>query len=287
MVSEYKNNFAVFILTHGRPDRVLTFNTLKRNGYSGKIYIIIDDLDKTRDKYISNFGDKVIIFNKKEISKKFDTADNFSDMRAIVYARNACFEIAEKLNIKYFVQLDDDYVKFDWRFNANFDYCAHIARNIDDIFSAILEFYINTNIKSIALAQGGDFIGGSESNYSQKIKLSRKCMNSFFCSTDRPFKFLGRINEDVNTYTKTASTGELFFTANQVSLTQLQTQSNSGGMTDIYLDSGTYLKSFYSVIFHPSSVKVRLMGSKYKRLHHSVKWENTTPLILNEKYKKL
>ena len=25
-------------------------------------------------------------------------------------------------------------------------------------------------------------------------------MNSFFCRTDRPFKFLGSINEDVNAY---------------------------------------------------------------------------------------
>ena len=32
------------------------------------------------------------------------------------------------------------------------------------------------------------------------------------------------------------------------SLLQKETQSNSGGLTDIYLELGTYVKSFYSVI---------------------------------------
>ena len=97
------NNFAVFILTHGRPDNVVTLKTLKKCNYTGKYYIIIDNEDKTKDDYINKFGDKVIIFNKIEISQKFDEADNFNDRRSIVYARNASFEIAEKLNIKYFM----------------------------------------------------------------------------------------------------------------------------------------------------------------------------------------
>ena len=29
--------------------------------------------------------------------------------RAIVYARNACFDLAKDLGITYFIQLDDDY----------------------------------------------------------------------------------------------------------------------------------------------------------------------------------
>ena len=51
-------------------------------------------------------------------------------------------------------------------------------------------------------------------------------MNSFFCSTKRPFKFLGTINEDVNIYTRLGSIGDLFFTVPNVSLKQTDTQSN-------------------------------------------------------------
>ena len=56
------------------------------------------------------------MFDKLEISKEFDTYDNFSDRRTIVYARNACFKIAKKLGYRYFLQCDDDYESFEYRF---------------------------------------------------------------------------------------------------------------------------------------------------------------------------
>ncbi len=57
-------------------------------------------------------------------------------------------------------------------------------------------------------------------------------------------------------------------------------------MTDVYLDSGTYIKSFYTVMFSPSSVKVSLMGTAEARLHHSISWEHTVPQIIREEHKK-
>jgi hypothetical protein len=280
------DDFAVMILTHGRPDKVRTFQTLHNCGYTGRIVIVIDNTDKKQKEYKDNFGDMVYVFDKKAIAKTFDQGDNFEDMRAIIYARNASFEIAKELGIKYFIQLDDDYVSFNYRFNNKLDYEYSQMKNLDSVFSALLEFYKSTNISSIAIAQGGDFMGGAESSLADKVKLKRKCMNSFICSTERPFKFVGRINEDVNTYTRLASTGLLLFTTNQVSLQQLQTQSNSGGMTELYLDSGTYVKSFYSVMYMPSAVRVKMLNSTNARLHHSVSWINTVPMILSEDYKK-
>tara|TARA_R110001606_G_scaffold319932_1_gene466904 strand:+ start:723 stop:1574 length:852 start_codon:yes stop_codon:yes gene_type:complete len=281
------NNFAAFILSHGRADNVITYETLKKTGYTGKIYIIIDNEDKTSKEYYDRFGDKVIMFDKKKISKTFDEADNFNDRRSIVYARNACFDIAKDLGIKYFIQLDDDYTTFRFAANDKGEYITQNTSitNLDGIFNAMLNFYKSTDIHSIAMAQGGDFIGGEKSRVF-KDKLARKCMNSFICSTDRPFQFNGRINEDVNTYTHKASLGYKFFTIATVRLEQKQTQSNEGGMTDIYLDNGTYIKSFYSVIFQPSAVTISLMGNKNNRLHHRVNWNATTPVILDEKYKK-
>jgi len=278
------NDFTAFILTHGRPDNVITYETLRKSGYTGRIVILIDNEDKTAEKYHENFPNEVEVFDKLAMSKKFDQADNFDDRRAIVYARNASFKIAKKLGIKYFIQLDDDYTNFRYRFNDKLEYKYRRVLNLDTVFSNILNFYINTkSLKSIALAQGGDFLGGT---FAKKIFLSRKCMNSFICSTERPFQFQGRINEDVNTYTQKASLGSLFFTINFNSLNQKMTQSNQGGMTDIYLDNGTYIKSFYSIIFQPSSVKIGLMGNLNMRLHHSVNWKYTTPKILREEIKK-
>jgi hypothetical protein len=280
------DNFAAFILTNGRPNKVKTYDSLIKNGYTGKIYVIIDDMDKTRDEYIEKFGDKVIVFDKKQIAETFDNGDNFNDMRAIIYARNASFSIAKKLGIKYFIQLDDDYTSYQYRFDEKLDYNPKSIHNLDKVFKALLDFYIISGADTIAMAQGGDFIGGENSNTAMKIKLKRKCMNSFICSTDRPFQFVGRVNEDVNTYTRLASTGMLLFTTTQVNLNQIPTQSNSGGMTEMYLDSGTYIKSFYSVMYHPSSVKVKLLRDRNARLHHSVCWKNTTPMIIRDTIKK-
>jgi hypothetical protein len=90
----------------------------------------------------------------------------------------------------------------------------------------------------------------------------------------------------VNVYVTLGSRGGLFLTIANVMLDQKTTQHNAGGLTDIYLDSGTYVKSFYTVMYNPSSVKVALLRSKYTRLHHSVSWVNTVPQIIPEEYKK-
>jgi hypothetical protein len=288
------NDFAIFILSHGRPDKIYTLKALKASNYTGKYYIIIDDEDKTADRYKELYREKVIQFNKSEIASRTEEADNFNDKRAIIYARNACFEIAKKLNIKYFMQLDDDYTGFRYTADENWLYLNKRPKikDLNRTINIMLDFYKSTSILAIAMSQGGDYIGGENSSVFKK-RLARKAMNSFLCSTERPFKFVGRVNEDVNTYTWLQSIGGIFFTFARYRLEQKQTQSNSGGMTEMYLDSGTYIKSFYTVMFQPSSVKIRLMGNNQKqanvrkRLHHHIDWLRTAPKIISEDYNKL
>ena len=118
-----------------------------------------------------------------------------------------------------------------------------------------------------------------------KSKIKRKAMNSFFCKTDRPFTFIGRINEDANTYTTLGSRGNLFFTIANIDLIQIQTQSNEGGMSEVYLDSGTYLKSFYTIMSMPSCVSIDMMGEQHRRIHHKVDWETCVPKIISGRFK--
>jgi hypothetical protein len=281
-----RNNFAVFILTHGRPNRVLTLDTLKKCNYTGKWYLVIDNEDNKANEYYEKYGkDKVLMFDKLAISKTFDTCDTFDDRRTIVYARNVCFKLAKELGIDYFLELDDDYTEFRFRVEKDGMLRTIYCRHIDEVFEAMLDFLDIPSISTVALAQTGDFIGGTESNVF-KQKLCRKAMNSFFCKTNKPFTFIGRINEDVNTYVNLGTKGELLFTVAECSLDQLATQSNKGGMTDVYLDSGTYVKSIYSVITNPSCVKIGLMGQSNKRIHHKILWNYCLPKIISEKYKK-
>jgi hypothetical protein len=75
----------------------------------------------------------------------------------------------------------------------------------------------------------------------------------------------------------------------QAFVNQEVTQANKGGMTDLYVDSGTYIKSFYSVMYSPSCVQIGLMGDprgERARIHHKINWHKTAPKILREEWKK-
>lgn len=281
-----RDDFAVFILTHGRAGGVVTDKTLRAQGYTGKIVYVIDDEDSQGDEYRKRYGaENVEEFSKKEIAKQFDEMVR-GDKRTIVYARNACFDIAKSIGVRYFVELDDDYTFFCFDYDSEYRTITRTqnTKRLDDVFSAMVDFLENTDyrVKTIAFAQGGDFIGGNKGR--KAVKVTRKAMNSFFCCTERRFWFVGRINEDVNTYALFGNRGDLFFTTELFSLNQKQTQKNKGGMSDVYIDSGTYLKSMFSVLAVPSAVKVCMMGDKHKRLHHNVIWNNCVPKIVSEKY---
>lgn len=279
------NDFVVFILTHGRVNNIYTLKSLRKHGYTGKVVFICDNEDITLNDYLEKYKD-VEVFNKKEIAKTFDEADNFQDRRAIIYARNACFEIAERLGYKYFIEMDDDYTGFDYRLYSEKKQKPSSIYNLDNVFLLLLDFYKKTNFATISIAQGGDFIGGKQNQMAKEPTIYRKCMNSFICSTGRKFQFIGRINEDVNTYVKKQSIGLLMGTVPLVSLTQKTTQKNKGGMSDLYIDSGTYVKSFYTVMFAPSCTTIKPMGDKHMRLHHSIKWDSAVPKIISEDLKK-
>lgn len=277
-------SFAAFILTHGRADRVYTYKTLRASGYTGRIVVVIDNEDAAGDEYRQRYGDEVYVFDKREAYEYTDVGDNRGDARGVVFARNACWNIARDLGVQYFIVLDDDYVDFRHKLDGAENYIdKKDIRDLDGVFDALLDYFIATPALSIAMAQGGDFIGGK---YGKFERPKRKAMNSFICSVDRPFQFYGRLNEDLTATAVLAPRGGLFLTIPHVALQQKQTQANPGGLTEMYLDAGTYVKSFYSVMYQPSSVQVSILHSKHSRIHHKVHWRYTAPYIVSENARK-
>lgn len=280
------DNFAAFILTHGRPERVKTYRTLRKHGYTGRIVIVVDDEDAALDAYRANFGDQVVVFSKREAAKNTPSMENFEEMRSVVYARNASFKIAARLGLSHFVQLDDDYQAFEYRFDAKHRYWAVAQGSLDRVFASMVEALETMGASTITMAQGGDFIGGKENSSAASPRLTRKAMNSFVCATARPIQFIGVLNDDVNTYVHHGTRGGLFFMTNQVSLVQYKTQAAPGGLSMLYEETGTYVKSFYTVMLQPSSVWVQGMGATNIRLHHRTRWPHTVPMIIREEIRK-
>jgi hypothetical protein len=281
-------NYAVFILTHGRPDNVITYQTLRKQGYTGRIFLIVDDEDKTINEYKKTYKNEVIVFSKRDYEKTFDIMDNFTGNKVIVYARNACYDIARKLKLDYFFEYEDDYTQFQYRFIDKESLRGKQITDLNLVLDAMIVCLDETKSDTIAFAQGGDFIGGANAFKNNTFK--RKAMNSFVFKVNKDkaddINFIGRMNDDVNTYLTQGKVGKLFFQMSNVSLVQVQTQSNVGGNTEAYKAYGTYVKSFYSVMTAPSCCKIDLMGRTDKRLHHKINWNNAVPKIVDEKYKK-
>ena len=279
------NSFVALILTHGRPDKVCTYDALRKRGYTGDIIVVVDNENATVEQYKRKFPD-VYVFDKKAEAALTDEGDNFQDRRAIIYARNVAFRIARERGYRYFIELDDDYFEFSYTYAAGGEPKQRSIRSLDKVFDALIEFKKRTGALSVAMAQRGDFVGGRENNIVRGETLKRKAMNTFICDTEQPFRFFGKINEDVNTYVVLGSRGALFLQIPHVAINQENTQQSSGGMTDLYLDSGTYVKSFYTVMYAPSCTCIRMIGTKHRRLHHCIRWNNAVPRIVPERFKK-
>lgn len=281
-----ENKFCIIIISHGRPNDIITLKTLKKAGCTIPVFILIDNTDKCVEEYLSKYKEKVFIFDKERYAKSVDNFDNFNNYRSTTHARNASFDLAKELGYEYFLVLDDDYTEFKMRINSKLEHPIKrylIIKNIDKVFLSTLEYYKNSDFTSICYSQGGDWFGG-ETNFNKKPK--RKAMNSFFCSVNRRFEFISRLNEDVNTYMTLGHKGEVFMTIPFIQIDQKSTQATKGGMTESYVNNGTYVKSFYTILTRPDCTKINLMGRTDKRLHHLIDWDNAVPMIIKEKYKK-
>ena len=278
-ISPDMSRFSVLILCHERPEYNKTISALRRSGYTGPIHIILDNLDTKIEEYESKYGcDNVYVFNKSWVALESDRMNNFGDMRATLFVRNATFDIAKDLGLEYFLVLDDDYGSFSHKREE----CEKTTKRLDDVFYFFLEYIINTNIDCLAFSQGGDHIGGFNPNRLVK----RKAMNSYFCMTERPFKFYGTMNDDTNMYLINGARGYIYLTFYPFMLHQELTQNVEGGLSNIYAKYGTYVKSFYSVMCAPSCCVIKLMGDKNMRLHHNIKWNFAVPCIISEEYRK-
>lgn len=278
--------FAVFILSHGRADRVYTYTALRDQGYTGPVYVVVDNADSQVAQYQATFGDQVIVFDKAYAATLVDSGDNFNDHRSPLYARQMVYTLARERDIQWFLVLDDDYRYFQFRINEHLEYAETTITDLDRVFAAYLEFYQSIPAATITMAQSGDYFAGKDSKIAE-LALVRKAMQTFFCSTDREFPWMSRLNDDVTTYCVNGNRGLLFLTVPLCTVKPGHaTQQNPGGITEAYLDYGTYVKSFYTVMYGPSYAVVSDWGQVHRRLHHRINWDQAVPKILSEDIKK-
>lgn len=281
-----KSRYALFILTHKRPKAQMTLRTLRKCGYTGKVFLLCDTKDPTLDEYKELYGDQVKTFDKEKYRDSFDLMTNDVRYDVVVYARNAVFDIAKKMGLDYIVVMDDDYSVFNFSVDATCFYKRRRVTDMDRVVRAHFRFLRDANLTTLAFAQGGDFVGGWNGTLQKNgFRPLRKAMNTFFFRVSKPVQFNGLINEDSTMGVQVAARGGVVLTNCLVQLEQTTTQEAKGGLTDVYTDAGTYQKSFYTLMASPSSTTV-LHQAAVGRVHHLIRGVNAYPRIVSDKYKK-
>ena len=286
-----RTDFAVFVLSHGRADKMTTIKSLQKSGYTGQYYIILDNEDDQIQAYEKRFGkEHIIVFDKQEVGKTFDIMDNFEGRQVVTFARNAVYDIANRLGLKYFFEADDDLLNYRHRYvDDSGSLRTKYITNMDAIFTEYLDYMDNSNIDILAFGQTGDLISGKDSKL-YKNGYVRKAMQGFFVRVSNRMPFVGRFNDDVNSYVNNGKQGYVIITYRDVIMDTAETQVQKGGISDMYKKYGTYVKSFYSVILDPSCVKISTMGDNlvnmHHRIHHLINWNNAVPKIVSGRYKK-
>ena len=296
--------YCIFIISYKRAKicRDNTFNMLKSINCKASIYIVCSDDDPTIEEYYNIYGkENVLIFNKLDIQKRFniDLCDCYygenNRMQGTVWVRNACYELAEKLGFKYFLVLDDDYTSFNSRYIMyetqknkevlNFFYDIFKQISFDEFSSCMFDIIDSQPfIACTGFAHIADYIGGVN-NFKKGLKF--KVINVFFLTTEKRIRFVGRMNDDINTYLLNNNVGRLFLSLYDIFVQMLEVRKVKGGMLDLYKKFNSWMQGFYSVICSPSAVKLGMIGKLDKnnnRIRHKLKHDRFTPKIINNVY---
>lgn len=276
-----RKNFACIVISHGRPECSMV-KVLRECGYTGKIYIVVDDEDKTLPDYVERYGADVHVFHKEE---NFDTGDLGGSKSIATFARNECRKVAVKNNLSYYFMLDDDLKSLSYRYNDNWHLRGIKARELDRLFEGICTYFDETPVQCIGFGNAVDYIGGVPTFESGNA--NRTVMNDYFLRTENIFSWSGRYSEDLIADVMCSRKGQAWFRFTPV-MNQFdvwmpkKNQEYTGGCISSYKREGSFKMRFYEVMFYPDCVKLRESGDGYD-------WTLTTgnayPKIMSGRYK--
>lgn len=250
------DDFAIFILTHGRPYNQRTLEALANSGYTGEYYLVIDNLDTAREDYYRLYGNRVLEFDKTEYVKKTDTGLTNPWINFAVFARNAIEDIAKKLGFRFFGMFDDDLLKFRFRYFENDMLLSLPVVNLDKVISSYLEFMETANIACSCFGVSNNFIGGKKNVklYTPSSNSFRLCFNSYIRNAKFDVSWAPNMCEDRITSIFHNMRGQvwqqLLFV--QVDMAPLYGEID-GGNSFVYRSLDDFTKVFFPVVTNPGS----------------------------------
>ena len=262
-----RDDFAIFILTHGRAEKQVTYKALRDAGYTGKVYFVIDNLDEQGEKYKELYGDNVIVFDKEKEYSKTDTFTCEKNLLAVVYARNACFEIAKSVGVKWFINCDDDIISFFYRVPVDGKLTSVKIKRMDDLIESFIEFMSCSGVECMSIAANGIYVAGAANG-----KVVDGCQWSFahfyMFNAESELRFKSIWLEDLIFSISKQKLGYKMLSTTLVSqvLPSLEAvqKNQKGGMRDNYESSSNWINEFTPLITAPDCLKMVRKDGRWK-----------------------
>lgn len=271
----------IFIPSYKRADNLKTVKYFNAIGWEmGKIHVVIDseaddkdDYQKTCDKY----GCLLHVVDTEEARRRYDFVYNRSnDARTAALFRNMFYDLAEDLNIPFYIVIDDDTNNYQYRPYGIYKRMATL-NDLLIVFDEVKDMMVKRHIGYFGLSQTGDMISGREERL---IRL--KVMNTTFVNTKyvyRPKR--GIMDEDTSCFVTVMNEG--YFIASMASgvvLQQTPSAKAKGGLTDVYKSEKLFKKAILTPIQFPSAIKAEKQIMNGNRLHHRVNYKYLMPKIV-------
>lgn len=267
--------YGVFICTHGRPGNQATLEVLRKCGYDGDVYLVLDNLDTTFGEYQKYINDNTHLKLFDKLTAMDDSGTDTPILNTHLYAWNACERIGSEL-YDYYIICDDDLTGFRYRHEEDGHLkSVPITKNIDKLFTSYFQYMDNTNISCLSVADARNYIGG-------QAKDGRNMNTLVFRKADRPIVWKSEMYEEMVTSLVAQQTGSFIF---QPTFFQYETKtmakSVKGGMEEIYNSKSIFNRSAYVVMWHPSCVSFDANNTGFK-LHKN----NAFPVVISGRFKK-
>lgn len=269
-----REDFAVFIISHGRADRVETYDMLKNTGYTGKIYIVLDDEDKSD--YQARFeADSILYYSKAQYREETEVCRVVDG--CATYARNAVEHLAKEMHLKAFMVADDDLLRLRYRYDeAGVLKSLSIKQGLDDILSAYIDFIIENSVACVSFGTANIYMKGIRP---EAVSNNRLPFNCFIRNAEYDWTWKAEIYEDAVTDILESWNGDF---AMQLPFVQCDMcpmdVGAKGGMTDVYTAISQYEKNFPVLIYAPSCVR---LGLGKRNFIYSVANKNAFPKLIS------
>ena len=246
-------NTAVFICTHGRPDKQYTYHALREAGYTGNIIFIVDNEDFTADGLCSRYVNKdnmcdIHVFDKQYFFEHSDRGTNENQRKCILYAKCCCEDRAKYLGLDAFIIADDDITGFRYRYDDEGKLKSKVInKDMDIIIQSYYELMLESGISMSSFGDVRAYIGGT-------VKIGRIPYNFVFRNTYYAVEWKASMYEDTVTPLGVKSfTLQLPFI--QLIMKEVDAQE-AGGMSDTYKNMPVYKRAFAAKIFYPTCISI-------------------------------